>query len=79
MLMLTEMTVRTPLNHIIKYIILPDYFTLWLTMGHASCLELALDGKLDIETRENLSQSHAASKVRFLVLDILWVVLTATT
>jgi hypothetical protein len=48
-------------------------------MGHASCLELALDGKLDIETRENLSQSHAASKVRFLVLDILWVVLTATT
>jgi hypothetical protein len=38
-----------------------------LTKVHVSCLELALNGKLDIETRENLSKSHAASKViRFL-------------
>ena len=79
MFMLMDMTVRTPLNHIIKYVMLPGYFLLWLTVGHASCLELALNGKLDIETRENLSQSHAASKVRLLVLDFLWVVLTATT
>ena len=28
-----------------------------------SYLELALNGSLDTETRENLSQSHAASKV----------------
>ena len=33
-------------------------------LGAVSCLELALNGKLDIETRENLSKSHAASKVR---------------
>jgi hypothetical protein len=32
-------------------------------LGYTSCLELALNGKLDIETRENLSKSHAASKV----------------
>lgn len=28
-----------------------------------SYLEMALNGQLDVETRENLSQSHAASKV----------------
>ena len=37
----------------------------------ASCLELALNGKLDIETRQNLSQSHAASKVRVFVFSCL--------
>ena len=39
---------------------------LWL-VAHSflpvSYLELALNGQLDLETRENLSQSHAASKV----------------
>jgi hypothetical protein len=34
-----------------------------LSWGCTSCLELALNGKLDIETRENLSKSHVASKV----------------
>jgi hypothetical protein len=34
-----------------------------LTWGCTSCLELALNGKLDNETRENLSKSHTASKV----------------
>ncbi|KAH9986884.1 hypothetical protein BJV74DRAFT_927090 [Russula compacta] len=37
-----------------------------------NCLELALNGKLDIETRENLSKSHAASKsLLFTINDLL--------
>ncbi|KAI0293841.1 hypothetical protein B0F90DRAFT_1760492 [Multifurca ochricompacta] len=37
-----------------------------------NCLELALNGKLDVETRENLSQSHAASKsLLFTINDLL--------
>lgn len=32
-------------------------------MANISYLEMALDGPLDGETRDNLSQSHAASKV----------------
>lgn len=38
-----------------------------LTRFRRSYLELALNGSLDTETRENLSQSHAASKVGRLV------------
>ncbi|KAA1473801.1 hypothetical protein DENSPDRAFT_903583 [Dentipellis sp. KUC8613] len=37
-----------------------------------NCLELALNGKLDFETRENLHQSHAASKsLLFTINDLL--------
>ncbi|KAI0248306.1 hypothetical protein BJV78DRAFT_1131762 [Lactifluus subvellereus] len=38
-----------------------------------NCLELALNGKLDVETRQNLSQSHAASKsLLFTINDLLY-------
>ncbi|KAI0051509.1 hypothetical protein FA95DRAFT_1485478 [Auriscalpium vulgare] len=37
-----------------------------------NCLELALHGSLDVETRENLNQSHAASKsLLFTINDLL--------
>ncbi|KAI0056404.1 hypothetical protein BV25DRAFT_1814088 [Artomyces pyxidatus] len=37
-----------------------------------NCLELALNGALDLETRENLNQSHAASKsLLFTINDLL--------
>lgn len=56
--------VRTPLNHIIKFVI--DLFDLRILLIKPpnSYLEMALNGPLDIETRENLSMSHSASKVR---------------
>lgn len=55
--------VRTPLNHIIKCVknFLPVRCI--LTLRFCSYLEMALNGPLDIETRENLSRSHIASKV----------------
>lgn len=41
-------------------------------MCFSSYLELALNGHLDLETRENLSQSHAASKsLLFTINDLL--------
>ncbi|TFY72877.1 hypothetical protein EVG20_g157 [Dentipellis fragilis] len=57
LLLTASLSVRTPLNHIIKWVF---------------CLELALNGKLDLETRENLHQSHAASKsLLFTINDLL--------
>ena len=54
--------VRTPLNHIIKWVhrIVDSSM---LISSFFSYLEMALNGQLYIDTRENLSQSHAASKV----------------
>jgi hypothetical protein len=57
--------VRTPLNHIIKCVpptLGSQYYT--QRFKHNSYLEMALNGPLDGETRDNLSRSHIASKVR---------------
>ncbi|TCD62103.1 Light-sensor Protein kinase [Steccherinum ochraceum] len=63
--------VRTPLNHIIKYTS-PFVFHVVAISSPDSYLELALNGQLDGETRENLSQSHAASKsLLFTINDLL--------
>lgn len=41
------------------------YYTVRTPLNHIiNYLEMALDGPLDLETRDNLSMSHAASKVR---------------
>lgn len=52
--------------------ILPCLLASYITSFDFSYLELALNGHLDVETRENLSQSHAASKsLLFTINDLL--------
>jgi light-regulated signal transduction histidine kinase (bacteriophytochrome) len=61
---------RTPLNAIISKSIFPSRL-LPLTKALQDYLEIALEGAIDEETRENLAKSHSASKSLIYVINDL--------